>query len=53
MQFERKINEIGGSLMLTLPPDLCKYLELEQNDIMIIQDDNGKHGKFVSFWKKG
>lgn len=38
--------------MLAIPPDLCKYLGLTENDTVIIQDDQGKHGPFISLWKK-
>ena len=52
MQFERKITEVGGSLMLILPPDLCKFLGLNASDVMVVQDEEGKKGKFLSAWKK-
>ena len=52
MQFERKITEVGGSLMLIVPSDMAKYLELKPNDVMIIQDESGKKGKYLSAWKK-
>ena len=52
MKIERKICEVGGSLMLIIPPDLAKYLEVKAGDEMIMQDEEGKKGKFVSFWKK-
>ncbi len=52
MQFEKKIIEIGGSQGLLLPLDLCKYLGLELGSEIVIQDDEGKHGKFISLWKK-
>jgi len=52
MEFERKIVEVGGSLMLVIPPDLARHLELKPNDPILIQDENGKNGKYASFWKK-
>ncbi len=52
MEFERQLTEVGGSTMLVIPPDLCRYLDLNPKDVITIQDDDGKHGKFVSFWKK-
>jgi len=52
MQFERKLIEIGGSLMLTIPSELCKYLDMKANDVITIQDESKKKGKFVSLWKK-
>jgi len=52
MQFERNLKDIGGSVMFVIPADLARYLELKAEDIVVIQDDNGKKGKFISFWKK-
>lgn len=53
MRFERQLKEAGsGSIQLTIPIDLVKYMDLKSEDVVIIQDDNGKHGKFISFWKK-
>lgn len=52
MQFERKITEVGGSLMLLVPSDLAKFLELRAGDLMILQDEQGKKGKYLSAWKK-
>ena len=51
MQYKKKVIEIGGSQGLILPLDLCKYLEIEIGDIIIIQDDIGKKGKFISLRK--
>ncbi len=52
MEYEKKLIEVGGSQGLILPLDLCKYLGLEIGDQIIIQDDAGKKGKFISLWKK-
>lgn len=52
MKFERKLRNIGGSLVLVIPADLGRYLNLNVGDDLIVQDDDGKHGKFISFWKK-
>lgn len=53
MQFERIIKKWGDtSLAIVIPADLCKYLNLNAEDVVIIQDDKGKKGKFASFWKK-
>jgi len=53
MQFERKITEVGGSLMLLIPVDLAKFLDLNAGDIMLMQDEHGKKGDYLSAWKKG
>lgn len=54
MQFERKIKKWGeNSIVLVIPHDLAKYLDIKAEQDVIIQDDDGKHGKFISMWKKG
>jgi len=52
MEFERQLTEVGGSIMLVIPADLCKYLDLKPRDTVIVKEDKGKHGAFISFWKK-
>ncbi len=52
MEYEKKLIEVGGSQGLILPLDLCKYLGLEIGDKIAIQDDEGKHGRFISLWRK-
>jgi len=51
MQYKKTISAIGGSQGIILPLDLLKYLELKVGDEILIQDDEGKHGKFISMWK--
>ena len=52
MQFERELKKWGEtSVVMVIPADLLRYMELTFGDKVIIQDDKGKHGKFVSFWK--
>ena len=52
MIYEREIKEIGGSAMLIIPTDLAKYLGLAPGEKVCIQDDEGKHGRFVAVWRK-
>jgi len=53
MQIEREIQRWGiHSAVIVIPPDFLKYMELNPGDKVMIQDDEGKHGKFISFWKK-
>lgn len=51
MKFSRTIRKVGNSLALIIPPDLAKFLALEENTDVEIQDDEGKFGKFISFWR--
>lgn len=52
MQFKKKVIDVGGSHCVLLPIDLCKYIGISIGDEIIIQDDCGKHGKFISMWKE-
>ena len=36
MEFERQLTEVGGSTMLVIPPDLCRYLDLNPKDVITI-----------------
>jgi len=50
MQWEKQIIKVGNSLAVLIPSELAQYIGLQKGTGIIIQDDEGKHGKFVSFW---
>ena len=52
MQYEKKIIEVGGSQGILLPLDLCNFLQLQVGDTVVIQDEKGKKGNYLSIWKK-
>jgi antitoxin component of MazEF toxin-antitoxin module len=52
VKFERKVFSQGDSLAITLPKEICQYLKVEAGSQIVIMDDNGKKGKFISIWKK-
>ena len=52
MQFEKKVVMNNDVYYLSIPIDLVKYLEIEPNSEIIIQDEKGKKGKYASIWKK-
>ena len=52
MKWVKKIIMVGNSSAILIPTDLMKHIGLEIGDEVTMQDDEGKHGKFVSFWKK-
>ena len=39
--------------LIRLKDDFCNWIEAKEGDELIIKDDKGKHGKFISIWKKG
>ena len=52
MKWEKKIIKIGDSLGFIVPLGLLDYVGLKEGDSIEIMDDTGKHGNFISFWKK-
>lgn len=52
MQFERKIVMNNDVYYLSIPIDLVKHLGMKENSELIIQDEEGKHGKYMSIWVK-
>jgi len=52
LQFEKKVVMNNDVYYLSIPIDLVKYLEIEPNSEIIIQDEKGKKGKYASIWKK-
>jgi len=49
---ETTTTKVGGTRYLRLPPHIAKFLAVEDNVTFNIQDEQGKHGRFVSIWKK-
>jgi len=50
---ERKVQRWGNSsIVIVLPPDVAKYLELEPDNPIILKPEEKSKGKFCSFWKK-
>ena len=37
-------------MAIIIPAELAQYVGLKEGDSIVMQDDKGKHGKFVSFW---
>ena len=52
MEIHKKLGKSNESTILVIPATLCQYLELAPGDEVTLKDDVGKHGKFLSFWKK-
>ena len=51
---ETNTQTINGSVYIRVPPHLVAYLKLSKEKSMPlkIQDDEGKHGEFISVWRK-
>lgn len=52
MQIERKIQVINGVFMVSIPIDLARWLNLNNDSILILQDEEGKKGRYLSVWQK-
>jgi len=52
MKFVRKLRNVGGSVMVVLPKDVCIDQDLNPEDEVYIKPEEGKHGKYISMWKK-
>jgi len=52
MIWKKKIVTIGTSKGIYIPSELLDYLGIKLGDTIVLQDDNSKHGKFVSFWSE-
>jgi antitoxin component of MazEF toxin-antitoxin module len=53
METKIKLKKIGNSQAIFIPKLFCEHINIQIGDEIIIKDDNGKRGKFISFWKVG
>ena len=53
METERKIIRVGNSsAAILIPLSYLKHIKSQIGDTIILKDDFGKHGPFLSFWNK-
>lgn len=53
MKQDTSVSKQGGSFYLRVPMALAEYLDLKEGlDTVEIQDEEGKHGRYASFWAK-
>jgi len=52
LQFERKIVKNADVFYMSIPIDLVRFLGIQDDSILIIQDEKGKKGKFLTLWVK-
>ncbi len=53
LRFSRKTYATGNSIVLSLPEELREYLNLEVGDEVSLQPEKGRHGNYITLWKKG
>lgn len=51
MESKLKLQKYGGSLAFIIPKLYCEHLGINEDSYIIVKDDEGKHGKFLSMWK--
>ena len=51
MKFLKKIGDNNGVLQVPIDKDLALFLGLKKGTKVEIQDEEGKHGRYASFWK--
>jgi len=52
MQIEQKARISSGSIIITIPVTLVKWLGIEEGETIVFQDEDGKKGKYFSAWRK-
>ena len=52
MIYTKKAINMNESVGIIIPIDLARYLQIEAEDEVCIEDEKGKHGPYISIWKK-
>ena len=53
MKIDQKIVQMGyTSLGILIPKIYRDYLGIKKDDLVVIEEDQGKHGRFIAIWKK-
>jgi len=48
-----KARKIGGSTVVSIPPEILEKLGIEEGDEIAFQKENSdKHGDYASFWNQ-
>jgi antitoxin component of MazEF toxin-antitoxin module len=48
IRFRRKIGKSGDSIMITIPPELVEFLNIQQGQDLTMTAETGKKGKFMA-----
>jgi len=50
--FYRHAREVGGSIMIAIPPEILDHLDIKADDkLTLISDTNKKSQKYIAIWK--
>jgi len=50
--FKRKVHALGDSLAMTIPLELCNFLNIQKSDTVSVTAYSKKKGKFIAVWKE-
>jgi antitoxin component of MazEF toxin-antitoxin module len=48
----RTVYTVGGSSAVTIPKEIVEFIGIVDGDELCFAAEVGKHGKFISMWKK-
>jgi len=49
--FKGKVWKIGGSLLVTIPPSVARYMGVEEGSQVALKCEKGKYGTYVGIGK--
>jgi len=49
--FKGKVWKIGGSLLVTIPPSVAKYMGVEEGSPVALKCEKGKYGPYIGIGK--
>jgi len=53
LSFKRTAFQQGGSIAVTIPPELLEYIQAKEGDTINLLAKNGKKGKYLAIWCEG
>lgn len=53
MEIERKVWTNNTVITIGFPQDIVKWLGLKEDSIVVIKDEVGPKGNYISIWVKG
>ena len=52
VRFKRTVIGSGTSNIVTIPPELTNFLDIDKGDKVIMIGDQSTKGRFIAFWKE-
>ena len=51
--WNKNLVQMGGSLAILIPIEIIQHMQWTKENELCVCLDKGRHGEFVSIWKKG